>query len=151
MRRSRPFTVAALVMSAAALVQAQAPNQEALAVVNRFFEGMRAHDTAAISGTLFAGATLVTTSADNTGKPVARTESMSTFLETVAKTTAKLDERISSPEVRVEDNLATVWARYELYVDGKYNHCGIDAFQLVRTDAGWKIASIADTRRATCK
>jgi hypothetical protein len=76
---------------------------------------------------------------------------MTSFMESVSKASGKLDERISSPEVRVADNLATVWARYELYVNDKYNHCGIDAFQLVKTDIGWKISAIADTRRASCK
>jgi hypothetical protein len=99
----------------------------------------------------FGEVTLVTTAIDKAGKPVVRSQAIASFLDSVAKATATLDERISSSDVRVDDNLATVWTRYELYVNGKYNHCGVDAFQLVKTDSGWKIAAIADTRREACK
>jgi len=143
--------VVAAALTTAGPVNGQTRDQDVLAVVTRFFDGMRARDTAVIASTLFGEVTLVTTATDNAGKPVARSEAMTGFMESVAKATGKLDERISSPEVRVEDNLATVWTRYELYVNDKYSHCGIDAFQLVKTDTGWRISAIADTRRASCK
>ena len=132
------------------LTHAQSTDREVLAVVTRFFDGMRAKDAKMIASTLFGEVTLVTTSTDKAGKPVARAEAMAGFLDSIAKATGKLDERISSPDVRVEDNLATVWARYQFYLNDRFSHCGIDAFQLVKTDGGWKIAAIADTRRDTC-
>jgi hypothetical protein len=125
--------------------------QEVLAVVTRMFDGMRAQDTAMIRSTLFTDVRLLTTGTNREGKAVARAEGMDGFIQSIAKATGKLDEKIMSPEVRIEDNLATVWVRYEFYFNDKYSHCGIDAFQLVKTDAGWKIASIADTRRQSCK
>ena len=33
------------------------------------------------------------------------------------------------------------------YVGDDMSHCGEDAFQLARTNVGWKIIAIADTRR----
>ena len=36
--------------------------------------------------------------------------------------------------------IATVWTPYDFWIDGKFSHCGIDAFDLVKTDEGWKIA-----------
>ena len=41
--------------------------------------------------------------------------------------------------------IATVWAPYTFYINGKKSHCGIETFQLYRLTAGWQIASFADT------
>jgi hypothetical protein len=47
----------------------------------------------------------------------------------------------------VDGNLAMVWAYYEFDTGDKFSHCGVDSFQLGRTDAGWKILLLADSRR----
>jgi hypothetical protein len=74
------------------------------------------------------------------------------WLAAVAGATISLDERIWDAEVRVDDNLATVWVKYELVAGGEFSHCGVDAFQLFRSAAGWKIFQIADTqRRENCR
>jgi hypothetical protein len=54
-------------------------------------------------------------------------------------------ERIWQAEVRVNGPIAIVWSPYDFHVDGEFSHCGIDAFQLVHTDAGWRIGAIAYT------
>ena len=144
------FLLCALAVGATKAQAQTTAEQEVLAVVTRMFDGMRAQDTAMIRSTLFNDVRLLTTGTRE-GKPVAHVEGMDGFIQSIAKATGKLDEKIMSPEVRIEDNLATVWVRYEFYFNEKYSHCGVDAFQLVRTDAGWKIATIADTRRQSCK
>jgi hypothetical protein len=60
-------------------------------------------------------------------------------------------ERIWNPEVRVHGRIATVWAPYDFWRDGKFSHCGIDAFDLIKTDAGWKIAGGAYTLESKCE
>jgi len=52
-------------------------------------------------------------------------------------------ERGFDVEVRISGGLATAWVPYDLYIDGEWSHCGIDAFTLLRTPAGWRIASLA--------
>jgi hypothetical protein len=59
----------------------------------------------------------------------------------------KIEERVLSYEIRVDAQMATAWTPYELYVNEKRQHCGVDAFQFFKTEKGWKIISIADTRR----
>lgn len=54
-------------------------------------------------------------------------------------------ERGFDPEVRIQGHLATVWLPYDFYTDDQLSHCGVDAFILLRTDEGWRIASIAWT------
>jgi hypothetical protein len=50
-------------------------------------------------------------------------------------------ERMWDPEVRIQGAIAAVWTRYDFHRDGKFSHCGTDAFNLVKTAEGWKIAS----------
>jgi hypothetical protein len=65
--------------------------------------------------------------------------------------TAQIEERIHDPLVRIDHDLAVVWATFEFLVDGKVDHCGTDLFNLVRVDGEWRIASIADTGRKDCE
>lgn len=59
-------------------------------------------------------------------------------------------ERIWNPEVRVHGLIATVWAPYDFWTDGKFSHCGVDAFDLIMTPDGWKISGGAFTMESTC-
>lgn len=60
-------------------------------------------------------------------------------------------ERIWNPEVRVHGPIATMWAPYDFWIDGKFSHCGIDAFDLIKTDKGWKIAGGTYTIEIKCE
>lgn len=52
-------------------------------------------------------------------------------------------ERGFKPDVQISGPLATVWMRYDFYTNGQWSHCGVDAFTLLKTDSGWKIATLA--------
>jgi hypothetical protein len=54
-------------------------------------------------------------------------------------------EQYWNPLVQVRGGLATVWAPYELRDKGQLKQCGIDAFDLVKTDGRWLIASALST------
>lgn len=125
---------------------AQAPEDDVIEVVTRLFDGMRAADTTAMRATFHPDIRLVTTGTRE-GRPVATVVPVEQWLAGVAGTEAVLDERIHDPVVQVADGLATVWTFYTLHVGDRFSHCGVDAFQLVRTEDGWKIIEVADTRR----
>jgi hypothetical protein len=59
-------------------------------------------------------------------------------------------ERIWNPEVRVHGLIATVWAPYDFWFDGTFSHCGVDAFDLVKTGEGWKISGGSYTLESKC-
>lgn len=61
---------------------------------------------------------------------------------------AVYDERVMNEEVRIDGSLATYWTDYEFWLGDTLSHCGVDAFQLVKTDDGWKLFVLSDTRRA---
>jgi hypothetical protein len=73
------------------------------------------------------------------------------YLGRMAKSTRQHRERIWNPLVQVHGPIATVWAPYDFWTDGKFSHCGVDAFDLIKTAEGWKIAGGAFTLEATCE
>jgi hypothetical protein len=127
--------------------------REVLAVVNKLFEGMRTKDTAMMRALFDTSARLVTT-ATRDGQPVVRETKVTNFLASIGRSAATdtLIETIYNPEVRVEDNLATVWVAYDFHVNSRFSHCGYDAMQLARGPQGWRIIALADTqKREGCK
>lgn len=137
--------VAAVICESRAL-QAQGSEGEVRAVIDRMFDAMRAADTAAIRSTFHPEFRLAVTSFRD-GAPVMRLVNGDEFIASIGGATEKLDEQIADVEIRAEDNVATVWNRYTFEVGGRMDHCGIDAFILVRTTDGWKILQVADTQR----
>jgi hypothetical protein len=128
------------------LPAATAEEEAVLAPVMAMFDGMAKRDAAAIKKPLLAGGTMVLM---RNGKPTQMT--FAAFAELVGKPgKAQIEERIHDPLVRIDNDLAVVWAPFEFLVDGKVDHCGTDLFNLVRTDGKWLVASIADTGRKDC-
>lgn len=128
-------------------LNAATPNEQAvLAPIQAMFAGMSARDAAAIKKPTLPNGVMVLM---RDGKPVQMT--FEDFARRVGKPgTSKIEERIHDPLVRIDNDLAVVWAPFDFYVDGKVNHCGTDLFNLVRQDGQWLIASVADTSRNTC-
>jgi hypothetical protein len=40
-----------------------------------------------------------------------------------------------------------VWTEYDFHLGDKFSHCGVDAFHLLKTSAGWKVVALSDTAR----
>ena len=57
------------------------------------------------------------------------------------------DERIAFDGIKIDGPMATAWTPYNFYFNGKFSHCGVNNFVLVKQDNGWKIQYIIDTRR----
>lgn len=55
----------------------------------------------------------------------------------------RIDERGFQPVAMVSGRLAVVWMPYDLYRDGTWSHCGVDAFTMVRLETGWRIVTMA--------
>ena len=150
------FSIAIAAASAVFLISSlqatttQAPDsaeqQAVMAPITQMFDGMEKRDAAMIKKPLLTGGTMVLM---RDGKPVQMT--FENFANRVGKPgTTHIQERIHDPLVRIDHDLAVVWAPFEFLVDGKVDHCGTDLFNLVHTDGKWVIASIADTGRNDC-
>jgi len=74
------------------------------------------------------------------GKPDVRAFSNEEYLAQLQASKQEMRERIWNPEIKVNGLIATLWAPYDFWLDGKYSHCGIDQFDFIKTEEGWKIA-----------
>ena len=138
-----------LLLAPVAPLRAQATEPHpALQTVTKLFDAMRARDTAAMRAAFIERPALGSWS-EREGQVRLGADSLSAFLTSVANAPKDLvlDERLYNPKVEVSDGLASVWVEYDLYVSGKFSHCGVDAFHIARTAAGWKIVHLIDTRR----
>ncbi len=134
------------------LTFAQSEDEKAVkAVVVQLFDGMQKHDSTMIRACFHPSARMQSVGADRkTGVVGLTTENtIDSFVKSIGSmpATVQIEERVLSYEIRVDTQMATAWTPYELYVNEKRQHCGVDAFQFYKTDKGWKILTIADTRR----
>ncbi len=141
-----------LLIFTTSLTFAQSEDEKAVkAVVVQLFDGMQKHDSTMIRACFHPSARMQSIAADRkTGVVGVTTENtIDSFVKSIGSLPAnvKIEERILSYEIRIDAQMATAWTPYELYVNEKRQHCGVDAFQFYKTDKGWKILSIADTRR----
>lgn len=116
--------------------------------VNRLFEGMKKSDTAMIRTAFSSQPILQTITKNKKGDVSIETEILDSFLVAISKPHSEAyDEQIRFDIVKVDADLAIVWAPYKFYLGDKFSHCGGDAFQLVKINGEWKIQYLIDTRR----
>jgi len=64
------------------------------------------------------------------------------FIDGIAADKAKSEERFRDVQVLSDGDIASVYFDYSFLADGKETNRGKEAWQLVRTDDGWKIVSV---------
>ncbi len=115
--------------------------------IEQLFEGMRAADTTMVKSIL-ASKTRFLIIADSNGTAQLQETPITQFLKALGTPHSEVwDERVRNYEIRVDDALATAWTPYRFYRGSTFSHCGVNAFQLYRSDQGWKIIQITYTRR----
>jgi hypothetical protein len=120
--------------------------QAVLAPITAMFAAMAKHDVAEFKKPMLTGGTMVLM---RDGKPTQMT--FDAFADLIGRPgKAQIEERIHDPLVKIDNDLAVVWAPFEFLVDGKIDHCGTDLFNMVRVNGQWLVASIADTGRKDC-
>ena len=143
----------ALLLLVAAPVGAQEPppdpEAQVMAVVNGLFDAMRAADSAAVRTAFHPDLERMASSGQqDDGVPVVRFGDLTGFAEAVGGASpGDFDERLGNPQIRIDDNLATVFTPYAFYLKGQLSHCGVNVFLVARTGYEWRIIGLADTRR----
>ncbi len=133
--RHRWSTLVLLYLSGTAIAQDQA---EVVAVADEAFRRISADDSAGLAALMIPEAMIYVGVQEEDGsyRTVSRTyeETRDRAIE------VDLEERGWDPTVLVSGTIAVVWYPYDIYVDGEWSHCGVDIFNMIRTDDGWRIA-----------
>ena len=130
--------------------RAQMPEAEQVReTVTRFFDAMRAGDGDGLASLFHPDATMKSVSVVDGQARVNHAEVARFTSQVGAPRTQLWDERISNLEVRVDGPFATAWMDYSFYADETFSHCGVNTFELLRSEEGWLVLGITDTRRTT--
>ena len=133
---------------------AQTDQEQIKASINQVFDGMRKNDTTLISQVLYPSCFLKSIGKDKNGVVKLQEDPISGWLKSVGtkREGVVLDERLTAYDIKIDGDMAMAWTPYEFYINDKLNHCGVDVFTMIKTEHGWKIAGIVDTRRKdNCK
>lgn len=127
--------------------RAQSTEDSVKATINALFNGMKLADAQQIRAAFADSALLQTIQQGKEGSKV-RNEPLEEFIASISKLAkGDADERIVFDVIKIDGPLASVWTPYKFYYKGNFSHCGVDSYQLVRQNNGWKIQYLIDTRR----
>ena len=147
----RVFSAAfALLVTALPAHAQEAERTAVLATVQKVFDAMRTRDTALLRQAFDTSARLAGMSTRG-GPPTVRLTTPASFGAAITNAPAGdvWNERIWDPDVRIDADVAQVWAYYTFHRNKAFSHCGVDAFMLLKVGSEWKITQLADSRRTT--
>ena len=125
------------------LLSANTPNEKEkiVSVVKQFFAVLESRDVKDAQKILIPKGVSISLRKEGKGETV-RTSNFQEFMDSFSNWKDDYKEIMSNPTVLIHDGIAVLWADYKFYINGKFSHCGVDAFSLIKTDNNWKIASI---------
>lgn len=122
-----------------------------LETVNKFLEVLKTGDIEMAKEILVSEGSNFSIREDSGSYRIRHTDYKS-LIESLPKTKGKYREVITNPAFLIHRNIAVVWAKYKFYINGKFSHCGVDSFSLIKDKGKWKIASIIYTvEKKECK
>lgn len=129
------------------------PGSEQLEIeqtIRTFFEGFHLQDSLMMKSVLFENASFQTIGFNKQSDDVEiAEESIPGFLKSIVSIPKAMSfkEEIHDYIIQSDGLLGTAWTPYSFFINGSLSHCGTNNFQLVKTEEGWKIFSIVDTRK----
>ena len=127
----------------------QSAEDEVRAVVDDLFDAMRAADSAAVRKLFHPEMDKMASSGVRDGMAAVGFGAIDGFAKAVGEAgPGAFDEKIGPAEIRIDDNLATVFTPYAFHYNGNLSHCGVNVFLIARVGETWQIVGLADTRRS---
>lgn len=119
-----------------------------MAPIEGLFAALSAGDAAAVLRYAYPDGRVTANGVLRSGAGL-RQESFAQFAARL-KPGAGFDETISEPIIKVDGDIALVWAPFVVRVGGKVSNCGVDHFDLVRENGGaWKVMNLTFSSRIT--
>ena len=141
-----------LLLIAMATFSISAQEDEKLVVqrtIEDFFAGFHAQDSMMIKATVMPGIIMQRVTEGEDGKAALRTDDFGQFLKAIVgiPKDKNFEEKITSYDIQIDGTMANAWTGFEFWMDGQISHCGVNSFQLIKTDTGWKIFYLVDVGR----
>lgn len=129
--------------------QTSTPENSAKKMIATFFDGFHQGDIAKMQSVMSPNAMIQSAFTDNTGKAMVTTSPGQSIIDAVKNRPSdqKWEERLLEFKFSFDGNLAHVWTPYEFWVNDTFSHCGANSFTIAKTDTGWKIIHLIDSRR----
>ena len=144
------LAIAPLTVSAQSTPNASTDREQVLATIDTFLRGLRTKDSTLMAAQMDTLTRLtLLRPAPNGGSRVVVMSGMDFIRNVTRPDQPALDEPIRNPVVQLDGDLATVWAEYQVVIDGRVSHCGHDAFHMARLGGQWRILNVSDTFRRT--
>ena len=129
---------------------AQTDEADIKQTIMKMFDGMRAGDSAMVHSAFADQVMMQHVTKNNIGETVVLAPNLKNFLKAVGTPHDKVwDEKIKFETIQIDGDMASVWTPFKFYLGGEFSHCGVNAFKLYKSEDGWKIFHLVDTRRTT--
>jgi hypothetical protein len=120
---------------------AHSEEKHVIAAVEQFFKVIETRDSE-LARNLLMPEGVVYSIRDEGGKKAIRATTHQQIIDSIASSSETMLERMWDPKVLIHKEIAVVWTKYDFHREGKFSHCGVDAFNLIKTPEGWKISGI---------
>ncbi|MGI6479176.1 MAG: hypothetical protein ACOX0M_07005 [Salinivirgaceae bacterium] len=114
--------------------------------IDAFIEGLNNKDTVLLKKITDPNLGLLTVFHDGR-KNIVAAETMEMFINSLAKGKTYHREQAGCT-IETNNIIATAWCKYVCHDGKKISYCGINAYQLYRTNKGWKILQITNSRQS---
>lgn len=141
-----------LVLTFSLNLNAQSERAAVKRVVLDLFDAMRSSDTILLKSCFYSrDIPLFTSYKNEEGNYELKKGSLTDFITSVGTPHDEVyDERLGAYSIHIDDGLASMTIDYYFFVGNTFSHCGVDFFEFYKTDEGWKIIFLSDTRRKIC-
>jgi hypothetical protein len=147
------FILGVIIFLTSALFAQETSTAAIKQTINTMMDAMLKGDSALLRSVLAQDMQVQSVAEDKMGKIQMSTRSVGDLVTQVGTPHPDFyDEQIVFGDIKIDGPVASVWTPYKFYVGTNFSHCGVNYFQLIRTEGGWKIIYIVfTTRKDNCK
>jgi hypothetical protein len=124
-----------------AKVEKEKRDKEILASMNQYIEALNTDNRELLSKLSKHKFMANSKRVEVSGSYITRGRPQSYYLDEPRNKSSIVHEKIWNPKVSSNDQLASVWAEYGFHIEGKFFHCGVNAFTFIKEEGIWKVVS----------
>jgi hypothetical protein len=122
---------------------------QVMAPIEALLRALETNDRAAALAATLPEGTITATRTAPDGKPQRRTLRWADYAAQLTPENGPVTEKLATPAIEIDGDVAMVWAPYTVTVSGKPTQCGYNLFDMVRGEAGWRILNVVYSARTT--